>query len=439
MRTITDAAAQERDLLLLEQAARREEAERAARRWQILAEASRVLASTLEPVAAMREVARLAVPEAAECCVVDLLDGAAFTRVAWAHTDPAIQAAIEPMGQFQVVVESDHPCAVACREGRPVVLVLDEAAIERVAVSPEHARVIRRLGARTALWVPLIARGRTLGVMTFVERAGRLEAGDARALAEELAGRVALALDNVRLYEQAQLAARRRDEVLGIVSHDLRNPLNVMVMILAALRRDSLPSPERLQKRLDAMERSADRMSQLIQDLVDVTRIEGSGLKLHLEPCRAGTIAEEACRAAEPLAASRSVQLAVEIAPGSAEATLDRRRILQVLSNLLRNAVQHTEAGGTVRLRLAHDEQALHFTVEDTGAGMAPEDVAGIFERFWQGRRNADGSIGLGLAIARGIVLAHGGTITLGSQPGAGTTVAFTLPRLPPEGGAEAR
>lgn len=431
MRAMTDTAAQERELLLQEQAARREDTERAVRYWQILAEASRVLASTLDYGEALRQVARFAAGEVADLCVVDLLEGETFTRVAWAHADPSTDAALEELGQFHVPCNSEHPNAVACREGRAVLLPLDEAGVARCALSREHRAVIGRMGVRHVLSAPLVARGRTLGVMAFADSGDRLHHGPSRALAEELANRVALAVDNAKLYEQTRVAARRRDEVLGIVSHDLRNPLNVIVMMLAALRRDPVQSPERMQKRLDAMERSADRMSQLIQDLVDVTRIEGSGLKLHLEASPVADVAEEARRSIAALAQSRSLTLGIDVQAGLPEPTLDRRRIQQVLANLLRNAVQNTEAGGTVRLAVDQQGTMLRFVVSDTGVGLAPEDVSGIFERFWQGRRGADGNMGLGLAIARGIVEAHGGWIDLASERGVGTRVTFAVPFAP--------
>jgi signal transduction histidine kinase len=404
------------------------ELERAARRWQILAEASRIVASSLDHVTALRAVARLAVPAVADYCIVDLLEGATFTRVAWAHPDPDGEALLAQTESHVALRGSAHPVEVACRERRPVFALLDEAGVERCAVSDDHRTLIRRLGARAIFCVPLEARGRTLGVMVFADCGNRLDSPHARELAEELAGRVAVAVDNARLFQQAQVAARRRDELLGIVSHDLRNPLNVIVMILAALRRDPMQSPERLQKRLDAMERSVDRMSGLIQDLLDVTKIEGSGLSLHREPIAIRALVEEAVSAARGQASGRSIALMCEVDERCPEAEVDGRRIRQVVSNLIANSLEHTDDGGSITVRATCEEPMLRVSVADTGKGIPEDELPQLFERFWQGQRSPTGGAGLGLAIARGIVEAHGGAIAVASRQGEGTTVTFTVP-----------
>lgn len=402
--------------------------ENAVRRWQILAEASRILTSSLDSVGTLRAVARLVAPAVADYCVVDLLERDEFTRLAWAHPDPEADALLAASVRFVALRGSQHPVDVACREGRPVLTELDDDGLRKCAVSEEHRAIIVRLGARAIFAVPLLARGRTIGVMVFADCSDRLEAPQQRELAVELAGRVAVAVDNARLYEQAQVAARRRDEVLGIVSHDLRNPLNVIGMVLAALRRDPDQPPEKLRKRLDAMERSVDRMSGLIQDLVDVTRIEGSGLALHREPTEIAPLVAEACAAVEAQAVARSISIGQMVDGVCPTVSLDRRRMRQVLGHLLANSLAATGDGGRIVVRASRDETCLRIEVDDTGSGIAEEELPHIFERFWQGRRSATGGAGLGLTIARGTVEAHGGTIDIASRRGEGTTVTLALP-----------
>ncbi len=253
------------------------EAESSARRWRFLAEASRVFSSSLCYETTLRTVAELAVQAVGNYCFVDLLEGEELRRVAAADVDPGRWAAAERARRYPVLrSRRTNPSIVALESGKPVFALLDEGGRASYAQSDEHRAVMEELGGRSMLSVPLVARDRTLGVMIFADRSPtpRLEAGEDRALAEELAGRAALAVDNALLYQQAQAAARRRDEVIGMVTHDLRSPLNVILMVLAALRRDLGPTAERVQKRLEAMERSTDRMTRLIQDLLDATRSE---------------------------------------------------------------------------------------------------------------------------------------------------------------------
>ncbi|HVZ24277.1 MAG TPA: PAS domain S-box protein [Vicinamibacterales bacterium] len=233
--------------------------------------------------------------------------------------------------------------------------------------------------------------------------------------------------------EQAlQRAIAARDEVLGIVAHDLRNPLSVILMEAeGAVRRG--PEPERRNQRTRQMILSAaDRMNRLIQDLLDVTVVEAGQLNVDRQPIRVDGLVRDACALQTPLASSSGLDIAIDVRPDVHDVWGDRNRLLQVFENLLGNAIKFTPAGGRVTVAAAHRDHEVLFSVTDTGAGIAPESIPHVFDRFWQVAKRAGRSgAGLGLPITRGIVEAHGGRIWVESTIGRGSTFFFTLPQAP--------
>lgn len=240
----------------------------------------------------------------------------------------------------------------------------------------------------------------------------------------------AVRLEALRL--EAEEATRARDDVLATVSHDLRNPAGA-IFGSASLLLDIPLSEEARKRQFELIRRNAMAMERLIQDLLDVSRMEAGAFSVEPGAESAHALVEEARDLHQPLAASRGVELAVELDQPDVEVWADRGRILQVFSNLLGNALKFTPAGGRVGLSFRADEQGVGFTVSDTGSGIAPEALPHIFDRFWHGREG--GGTGLGLAITKGIVEAHGGSITVVSSP-AGTTFRFALPPVTAKAGA---
>lgn len=250
-----------------------------------------------------------------------------------------------------------------------------------------------------------------------------------RLLAREK-GRLARALG------EAEAAIRTRDEVLSIVSHDLRNPLSTITMAAGVLE---MPIDEsRKAAQIGIIKRAAEHMERLISDLLDVGAIESGNLRLELEILDIGPILTETHRMMEAKAARKSVLLQRVSVEGLGTIRGDRYRILQVLSNLVGNAIKFTPAGGSITLRARPSPGSIVVSVEDTGPGVPEEDVPHIFNRFWHSSRRKHGGAGLGLAIAQGIVEAHGGKIWLENRPGGGATFAFELP-VAEEGAAHLR
>jgi signal transduction histidine kinase len=289
---------------------------------------------------------------------------------------------------------------------------------------PELLRTVRELGFRSAMVVPLSARGRTLGAITFVAAESGRRFGPADlAMAEELGRHAGLAADNARLYDEAQRAIRARDEVLAVVSHDLKNPLEAVTLSASLLLR--APESARVRRYAESLQRSASRMDRLIRELLDLSSMDAGKFRVELRPERIEAIVEEALAVLAPIAAEKGVALACRGALRH-DVLCDRERVLQVVSNLVGNAIQFAPRGGNVSVSAAAAGAAVEVAVLDDGPGIREEDLPHLFDRYWKSRSRR--GTGLGLAIARGIVDAHGGRIRVESAPGAGSRFVFTLP-----------
>ena len=227
--------------------------------------------------------------------------------------------------------------------------------------------------------------------------------------------------------DAAEAASRAREDMLAIVAHDLRNPLNV-VMIARGLLAETDQPGERREQLLAVMQRATQRMNRLVEDLLEVVRQESGKMSLVLEEVPVADILEQAVEMCHATAMERNISLRVNEAPPDLFVTADEERILQVMSNLVGNALKFAPRGGSVVLECERKGAEAVFAVIDSGPGIAPEDLDRLFEKFWQRRRDDTRGVGLGLAIARGIVEAHGGRIWAESTVGSGATFFFTLP-----------
>lgn len=258
-----------------------------------------------------------------------------------------------------------------------------------------------------------------------------IEKLELRARVEILLRARALSVQLRRRVEEAEDAARARDEVIAVVSHDLRNPLN-LVMTNATLLQDMLGELEPGQRRLlDMVERAAQQMHRLIRDLLEVAAMEAGNVTVELRPELPSVLVEESCSTLAHAAATSSIALACTRADDLPPVLADRDRILQVLGNLIGNALKFTGEGGSISVGATRQEDNVLFFVEDSGTGIDPEDLPHIFDRFWQAKQARKAGAGLGLAIARRIVKAHGGDLWATSERGRGSTFFFTLPVSP--------
>lgn len=313
--------------------------------------------------------------------------------------------------------------------GEPVLLPeIADSLLAEIASDPRHLALLRELDPVSSMIVPLVARGRILGALTLTaSRSGRRFDERDLELATELGRRAALAVEKARLHERVQQAVQTRDQVLSYVAHDVRSPLGGISLLAELILHDPM-SEEQRRSFLEAIVEATERIDRLIQDLLDVGRIEAGGLRVEAQAVEVAPLVREAMLLLEPVAAEAGLQVSLEIPESLPRVLADRGRLLRVFSNVVGNAVKFTPAGGTVTLRARPTGAEVLFSVTDTGPGIPPEHLPHLFDRFWQAQRTRSAGAGLGLAIARGIVEAHGGRIWAMSDPGQGSTFFFTLP-----------
>jgi signal transduction histidine kinase/DNA-binding response OmpR family regulator len=411
---------------------RTSEAVRAAeQRARFLAAAGERLSASLDVEGTLRELARLAVPTLADVCIVDIVDAdGSLRRVDVTHADPAaapIAAVLRDLGDERRVTTLTRR---AVDTGLPVVIdQVDEGFLRDLAITEEHLNALRALQSRAVIAVPLVARANTLGAVAFVATNPARHYGDEeRTLAVELARRAALAMDNARLYTAAQAATRARDDVLAIVSHDLRNPIHTIQMS-AALLQELYPDPqELLVRQLAVIRRAGRRANALIQDLLDVSRIESGTLAVERGPLDAQSLVDDVIVELKPIAEEKQLVLEGAWSGAPAEVPGDRDRLIQAFSNLISNAVKFTPAGGRIEMSGAVVNGMVEYRIRDTGAGISAEHLPHLFDRFWQAKRTGRAGAGLGLFITHGIAEAHRGTLTVESVEGQGSTFVVRLP-----------
>jgi signal transduction histidine kinase len=254
---------------------------------------------------------------------------------------------------------------------------------------------------------------------------------------EEVTRRATLAIDNARHYREAKRAVEMRERMLGVVSHDLRNSLNAALMnadLLLDIRPVFEPDSAAL-RQMEGLRRSLDLMHRLVQDLLDVDGIDSGRLSLRPARLPLSLVAREIEETFARLAEERGISLVVEFAAAGGEVRGDPDRVMQVFSNLVSNALGFTPAGGRVSVEALDAGASVLFRVADTGPGIPAEELPWIFDRYWKSTLHESTGAGLGLAIARGLVLAHGGEMSVESTLGSGTTFSFSLPRPGPETG----
>jgi PAS domain S-box-containing protein len=432
---------------------------------RFIADASQVLASSLDYEGTIQSVARLAVPALGDWCAVDMLsaDGT-VARLAIVHADPAGEArSWEVSRRFPTRTEDDTDIMRVLRSGKPVFQpeVGDEV-LQRNARDAEHLEILRGMGIVSCMIVPLRARGRTLGAITLLTtNSGRRYVPSDLPLAEALARRATLAVDNSLLYREAQkeIAERKqiegalreseerlrsavaelhranqaKDEFLAMLAHELRNPLAPLfnALHLMAIHPDNA---DKIATARMLAERQVRHMTRLVEDLLDVSRITRGKIELRKQVVILDSIVANAIQSSRPLIDARRQQLTVSVPSEPIALEADATRLDQILSNLLNNAAKYTDETGRIELIVERSDGEVIIHVRDNGVGIPAEVLPRVFDLFVQATPSLDraqGGLGIGLTLVRSLVELHGGSVqALSAGPGQGSEFVVRLPIL---------
>ncbi|MBL8960697.1 MAG: PAS domain S-box protein [Gemmatimonadetes bacterium] len=403
---------------------------RAEESARFLARAGNDLNATLDYEETLIAACHAAVPYLCDCAVIDILEGSGeVRRLTSVHDDPGRTRVLRALAG-RLPAATDWPFPVAS------VLAGATGGVRRgvpeapAGVDPAIRAAVDALGVVATITMPLRARGRVYGAISLVSTDRHRVCGDDEvALAHSMADQVSGAIDNAALYRDERRASQMRDELLGIVSHDLRNPLSAISMCARVLAEHEPATPTARAEVAGAILESVAAMQRLIQDLLDAATIESGHLRITTEVVSIDSVIRGVRTMMSEPAAERGIALTFDTAAGLPTVELDALRMEQVLANLVGNAIKFTERDGRVTVRSSVAPGGLRIEVEDTGMGIPTESLPHIFDRFWHARRaSRTAGTGLGLAIARGIVLAHGGTLSVRSEVGVGSTFSIFLP-----------
>ena len=409
---------------------------------RFLARTGALLDSTLEVQDALAMLVKFCVPAIADHCLVYMVGPDGSTELAAEFPESAHPAGVAPI-EFSACVGNGiqgDPIQHVVRNREPLLIATCQGGGGELAAAAEQNRRRDDLGVRangaqpavgisSLMIVPVVTRGGPQAVIALAMRSsGRSYRPVDLIVAEELAQRVALALENGRLYATAHEAVASREEVLRVVSHDLRNPVNAILTTLALLRDVGHERRSEEQKWMDIVQRAGEEMQQLIDDLLAVSTFEQGQFSISRSRVSAQSLVDDACVVLKPLADAKGLTLIREVAPDTPDVWADPRQVSRILSNLVGNAIKFTPSGGTITISVDRSGDSAHFAISDTGAGIPKAEISKVFRRFWQVRKGDRRGVGLGLPIAKGFVEGHGGRIWAESQEGRGTTFHFTLP-----------
>ena len=432
--------AEDRAEFIREQAARTQ-AEAAEKHAAFLAQASQALAASLDYSETFRSIATLAVPALADLCIVDGLDHDGVIRPITIQTDfDAVQQGTTVHLHPPLPDGTPYFISRVLRTGKLEVMTdLSDAALDAADWAPEHRALLRDHGIVAYVVIPLVARGRTLGAISlFIAGSDRTYGPAEIALAEEIAGRAALAVDNALLYaearkarEAAEAANHAKDRFLAMLSHELRTPLTPVLNTVQELE-DNQDLPADLRAAIEMIRRNVQLEARLIDDLLDLTRISKGKVQLRLETVDAHALVGTALEICGNDIRAKNLKVTTKLQAVEHYLQADAARLHQVIWNLLKNAVKFTPAGGSITIISSNPRvDFVRFEVADTGMGIPPETLPKIFDAFEQGTRASLGGLGLGLAITKAIVDLHSGTITAASSgPGQGSIFALELPTV---------
>jgi PAS domain S-box-containing protein len=415
-----------------------EEQKQAEEQQRLLADISVLLVSSPDYELMLTRLARLIVPRLADWCAIHLLEEqGAIRRLAFAHSDPAMQTLVgDRPERYPLDPSARHIVSHVLRSSEPEFYPdVPDALLFEAARDPEHLQTLRALGFTSYMCLPMVARGHTLGTITLVtaESGRRYDKADL-AFGEDIASRAAIALDNARLYRDAQEAIRARDQFLSIASHELKTPLTSLIGYVDLMQRRAARSgdlTERDQRAVRVIGEQAGRLNKLVGALLDLSRIETGQLSIERGLVDLNALTRRLVEETQPTTDRHTLVLS---APDQPLMLLgDELRLEQVVQNLIQNAIKYSPTGGPISVQIERDGDNASLRVSDQGIGIPAAALPQLFRRFYRAP-NADAQhisgMGIGLYVVKEIVELHGGTVEVTSEEGQGSTFAISLPLL---------
>jgi PAS domain S-box-containing protein len=396
-----------------------------------LADVGVLLGSTLEYEDTLDNIAQTVVRDFADLCIIDVIqENGQAARLRVVSRDPSLAPVCNLFMRVPLDKNPTYWFRMVVEKKRPVLMEhLTPAMIESFSGDESDRRVIRAAGFRSAIAVPLLRDSRLVAALVLIScSAAHIYRPADLTLAEELARRAALSIDNARLFVEAQHAIKTREDVLAVVSHDLKNPLNTIGLTAQVMRQLERMETAQIADMTDRIQRAVNGMLQLIADLLDFSRIQSGVFSVEVCSEKLDEVILPVIESMKPLAEAKQQNVDLRIAPNLPEVAADGRRVAQVISNLLSNAIKFTRPGGTVLISAQQRDNTVVVSIADEGPGIPQENLPKVFDRFWQAAETRQVGSGLGLSIAKGIVDAHGGKIWVESELGKGSSFFFTLP-----------
>lgn len=396
---------------------------------RFLSEVGAVLGSTIELKDTLENIVSLTVRDLSDYCTVDLLEeSGGLKRVKAGSRDPTQGWITDLLLKTHIERAEPNLTWSVHKTGMTVLLEqLSPGKITSLFQGEEQHQGLRTANLKSLAAAPLLSRGKTLGVITLLS-SSRFYRKDDLPLIEELARRVSLSIEHAQLYATAKKAIKTREDILAVVSHDLKNPLAVIGLTTQILRRFDISDSTQRNTFIGRIDTAAAHMQRLISDLLDFAKMESGTFTIepHAEQLR--DLVLSMLGAIRAQAEAKKMALEVDVPDGLPAVWCDRHRVGQVFSNLLGNAMKFTPEKGTIRVSARERDGVIEVSISDTGPGIPAEHLPKIFNRYWQAESTKRMGSGLGLSIAKGIVDAHGGTLEVESELGSGTRFSFTLP-----------
>ncbi len=420
--------------LLSKERQARANSEAAGLRSAFLARTSALLMESLDYDETLKRLANLCIESLADWSTIDLVEGDHFRRTGY-HADPAQQAAFEQLRQrYPPERDSPHPASRCLRSGQPLYMPsINDSYLRETCVNQEHFELVKALGSRSIMAVPLVARNSVFGVLTLCSGTASRYSQEDFALAREVAHRAAIAIENARLHFETKSAVRLRDEFLSVASHELRTPMTTLMLTLNNLKKapSTRPNDQELVTRMvNLAERQGQRLTRLIEELLEMSRIERRSLPLEYQEVELSALVRNILAQFEHDLAQNRCSVSLKAQPVYGQ--WDPSRLEQVIVNLLSNAMKFGP-GKPIEIEISQRKEVARLVVQDHGMGISPNQQKQIFDRFVRGvSAKKYGGLGLGLYISRNLVEAHGGQIQVESELGQGSRFIVELPTISP-------